>query len=383
MTRRGDSVVFCGAWDDGPGYPRAASLRAGLERLGVRVRDCRVAGLGVGKRELLRRPWRWPLAWLRMWRERRQLLRELRQVCAAERPRCVIVPYPGHHLVRSIRRVSPVPVVLDLFLSAYDTVVEDRRLCEPGSIGAGVMQRLDTQACTAADLVLTDTPENAAYAAALTELPPERFAWLPLSDPEAADRVPFPSASTNGRLRVLFFGTGVPLHGLATLIEAVRRAPSVHLTLVGGADADRALAQRMLGSRVELDGDFVSRDRLRELMADCHLVAGIFGCSGKTQRVVPWKVVIALAAGRPVITADTPAVCGWLEGSAAVFLAPAADPEALAAQLERLAADPLRVERAAAMAQTIYNRHFAVDRAANRWQQLLDRVAEVSAEAIA
>jgi hypothetical protein len=36
-------VLFAGAWDDGPGYPRARSLRAGLEACGLEVRECRLA----------------------------------------------------------------------------------------------------------------------------------------------------------------------------------------------------------------------------------------------------------------------------------------------------------------------------------------------------
>lgn len=375
------SVLFCGAWDDGPGYPRVAGLRQGLERLGLRVRECRTAALGAGKRELMTRPWRWPMALLRAGRDRRALLRQLQAECAAETPRCIVVPYPGHHLVAAIRRASPVPVVLDLFLSAYDTVVEDRYLCRPGSVGALAMQQLDTRACAAADLVLLDTPENAAYAAALTGLPAERFAWLPLSDPEAAEPVPFPTARVG--LDILFFGTGVPLHGLDTLIDAVARVADARLVLVGGTDADRERAVRALGERLTLEAGFVDRRRLRTLLANCHLVAGVFGSSGKTQRVVPWKVVISLAAGRAVVTADTPAVCGWLDGSGAVFLTPAADVEGLAALLRELSADPSRVERAAAKASMAYDRHFASDRAAERWRELLDRVTAARREATA
>ncbi|MCA8974715.1 MAG: glycosyltransferase [Planctomycetes bacterium] len=379
MTGGAGSVLFCGAWDDGPGYPRTQGLRQGIERLGVSVRECRVNALGAQKRELLSRPWRWPLVWWRTRRDRRRLLRQLRQLCAADAPRCVIVPYPGHHLVAPIKRSSPVPVVLDLFLSAYDTVVEDRGLCRPGSLGAAAMQQLDTRACAAADLVLLDTPENAAYTATLTGLPPERFAWLPLTDPDAQGCIPFPVAKAP--LRILFFGTGVPLHGLDVLIDAVTRVEAVELVLVGGTWADRATAQQRLGPRLRLEPEFVDRARLRELMRDCHLVAGVFGPSGKAQRVVPWKVVIALAAGRAVVTAETPAICGWLDGSGAVFLTPAGDAAALAATLTELAADPLRVERAAAAACMAYDRHFASDRAAERWHHLLERVETETREA--
>lgn len=366
-------VVFCGAWDEGPGYPRTASLRQGLAAAGVAVRECRVAGLGRDKQRLLRMPWRWPAALWQQRRERVRLCRALQAAVAQQRPRAVVVPYPGHGVVRAVKAATDVPVVLDLFLSAYDTVVEDRRLVAPGSLAAWWLQHVDRAACGAADLVVLDTPANAAYVAELTGLPAERFAWLPVHDPDAAAPTPWPGPSP-GPLRLLFFGTGVPLHGLDVLVAAAARVPDVHLTLVGGTEADRGRARARLGARLQLEPTFVERPRLQELLAASQLVGGVFGTSGKARRVVPFKVVHALAAGRPVVTAETPGCCQWLEGSGAVFFAPAGDAVGLAQVLQRLAAEPSRVERAASAARAAYDRHFGTPRLAERWRELLERL---------
>jgi glycosyltransferase involved in cell wall biosynthesis len=365
-------VLFCGAYDEGPGYPRATSLRLGLEAAGHEVTSCQAPALGRDKQALLRAPWRWPAHW---WRERRQqheLLAELRRQLAVRTPHCIVVPYPGHRLIAPIRAASPVTVVLDLFLSAYDTVVEDRAVVAPGSLLAAWLQQVDRAACAAADLVLLDTAENAAYVAELTGLPPERFAWLPVHDPQPVVAAPLPKGAA-GRLHVLFFGTGVPLHGLATLLAAIERVDAIDLTLVGGTAADRASARR-LGPRLRLEPEFVSRERLGELLAQSQLVAGVFGSGGKAQRVVPFKVVHALAAGRPVLTADTPAIAHWLDGSGAVFTTPAADAEALAAKLRELAANPAGIVAAAAAARPAYERHFGTAAQAARWRELLARL---------
>ncbi len=369
----GADVVFCGAWDEGPGYPRTTALRQGLQRLGCAVRECRVPGLGRDKARLLRAPWRWPAAWLRQRQNRRRLVAGLRAQLAAQRPRCVVVPYPGHAVVGAVRAACDVPIVLDLFLSAYDTVVEDRRLVAPGSLAAHWLQQLDRKACAAADLVLLDTPENAVYAAELTGLPAERFAWLPVADPDAQAATPWPAGV--GPLRLLFFGTGVPLHGLSVLLEAVAMAHDVELTLVGGTAADRERA-RALGARVRLEPEFVGRDRLQALLQQAQLVAGVFGGGSKAQRVVPFKVVHALAAGRPVVTAATPAALRWLDGSDAVFFCEPGDAASLALRLRELAAAPQRVAAAAAVARAAYDRSFAVERAADRWRDLLARLPE-------
>ncbi len=372
-------VLFCGTWDEGPGYPRTTSLRLGLQAAGFAVRECRGEGLGRGKQRLLRAPWRWPGTLLQQRRRRRELLQRLRQDVREARPACVVVPYPGHDVVTAVRDCVDVPVVLDLFLSAYDTVVEDRALARPGSLLAWWLQRLDARACDAADLVLLDTPANAAYVSELTGTPATRLGWLPVHDPEAPSAALPWLPAPRELLRVLFFGTGVPLHGLGTLLDAVAAVPEVQLTLVGGTAHDRARAARELGPRLRLEPEFVGRTRLRELLQQSQLVAGVFGGGGKAQRVVPFKLVHALAAGRPVLTAATPAVLGWLDGSGAVFTAPAADADALAAVLRELAADPARVAAAAEAARPAYDRHFATERLAARWHELLARLSPATA----
>ncbi len=366
------TVLFCGAWDEGPGYPRTAALRASLQSQGLTVAECRLPGAGAGKREVVRRPWRWPGALWALLRQRWALVRRLRVLCRGPRPAAVVVPYPGHGVIRAVAAHSPSPVVLDLFLSAYDTAVLDRGWFPPGSLPARWLRRLDRNACAAADLVLVDTAENAAFLAELTGLPPERFAAVPVADPDAPlVPAPLPPPAAAGRLQVLFFGTGVPLHGLRTLLTAVVQAPAVDLTLVGGTADDRAFAARALGPRLHLGDPFESRALLQRRIDAAELVAGVFGTSAKAGRVVPFKVAHALAAGRPVLTAGTPAVARLLDERDGVFTVPAGDPAALAAMLQELAAAPARLRAAAAGARAAYDRHFAVERTGERLLALL------------
>jgi 2-deoxystreptamine N-acetyl-D-glucosaminyltransferase/2-deoxystreptamine glucosyltransferase len=75
----------------------------------------------------------------------------------------------------------------------------------------------------------------------------------------------------------------------------------------------------------------------------------VFGASPKAARVVPAKVLLALAAGRPVVTRDGPAARAALRDGTHALLCPPADPAALAAAIARLRADPaLRARLAAA-----------------------------------
>lgn len=369
-------VLLCGGWDEGPGYPRTTALRQGLLAHGVEVVECRATAPGIGKQRLLRQPWRWPLWLCREWWRRRQFARRLRRALQQQRPTAVLVPYPGHLYARSVRRQTRLPLVLDLFLSAYDTAVVDRGLFGASSLPAKLLRRLDRSACAAADLVLLDTAEHAAHVAALTGLPERHFAELPISDPDAPAQ-PSPYPRPDGPLRLLFFGTGVPLHGLPVLLEAMARCHSVRLRLVGGTDGDRARAQE-LGDRVELLPAFVDRQRLQQLLDDSELVAGVFAQGGKASRVLPFKVVHALAAGRPVVTADTPAARRLCAGSPAAVLVPAGDAAALARTLTLLAQDRPLLAAAAAAARPLYDHTFASSATGRRLCALLDQLAQES-----
>lgn len=282
--------------------------------------------------------------------------------------------------MRDVAAVADVPVVLDLFLSAYDTAVLDRALFAPHSLPARWLRRLDRSACAAADLVLLDTEEHAGHVAQLTGMPRQHFAELPISDPAAPAR-PAPYAATaSGPLQLLFFGTGVPLHGLPVLLAAVAQTTAVRLVLVGGSAADRQAAA-LLGDRVELLPEFVDRVHLQRLLDQSELVAGVFAAVGKAARVVPFKVVHALASGRPVITADTPPVRRLCGDRGAALLVPAGDAAALAQALTALAADRAPLRAAAALARPTYDRSFAIDCTGRRLCDLLAAHAREPAHA--
>ncbi|MGE0143855.1 MAG: glycosyltransferase [Planctomycetota bacterium] len=366
-------VLVAGHWDDGPGYPRAEQLLAGLSHCGLEVEECRVTApaRGMSKVALAARPWRWPGYWLHTRSTRRRLQAALRRRIAEGGIDVVLVPYPGHLAVRWVREVWRGPLILDLFLSAYGTIVLDRGLFRPGSIPARLIAGLDRRACESADLVLLDTPEHAALVARHTELPPERFDWVPIGDDVAAV-VPPPSQPNDGALSVLFFGTGVPLHGLRTWIDAIAATAAVRLELYGGSEADRAHARTMLGPRLTLHPRFVPMSELRGALDRTHVVAGIMGTSPKAEAVIPFKVVHALAHGRCVVTADTPAIRRVLTADRDAVLVRAGDRAALTAALEGLSRDRSRILSMGERARTAWLEHASRGAIGNRLAEVVE-----------
>lgn len=385
MTR---TVLVAGHWDDGPGYPRSEQLLTALARSGYRVEECRVAApaRGSSKVGLVRRPWRWPGYWLNSRRTRARLVRELRARIGEGGIDAVLVPYPGHLAVRWVREVWRGPLILDLFLSVHGTAVEDRRLFRPGSLPARMLAGVDRRACAAADTVLLDTPEHADAVARVTGLPRDRFDWVPIGDAGPERVVPSIPPAAGAPLRVLFFGTGVPLHGLSTWIDAIARVPEVGFELYGGAEADRVRARSLLGSRLTLGARFAPMAELRAAIDRAHIVAGIAGTSDKAARVVPFKVAHALAHGRCVVTADTPAVRRFLRPDTECVLARAGDVDSFAEALRSLHADPQRIAAIARGGRDAWRRSFSPAAIQSRLCAILDQrlgrlVPETSVEA--
>jgi len=103
--------------------------------------------------------------------------------------------------------------------------------------------------------------------------------------------------------------------------------------------------------------------------AGCAL--GVFGTSDKASRVIPNKAFQALACGTPLITADTPATRELLVDGESALLVPPGDPEALAAAIRRLAADPTLAERLSAGGLAAYREQASEDVLGARWRELL------------
>ena len=117
---------------------------------------------------------------------------------------------------------------------------------------------------------------------------------------------------------------------------------SVAFTLVGqGQEYEKA---RDLSAALGTDGiikwvDSIPYNHLPEEIAGASICLGIFGTSEKALSVIPNKVYQALAVGRPVITADTPATAEWFTDGENCLLVPPGDSKALAAAIRRLVAD--------------------------------------------
>ena len=114
-------------------------------------------------------------------------------------------------------------------------------------------------------------------------------------------------------------------------------------------------------------------DELAKLEAACHVALGVFGDTGKAQRVIPNKVFEAVGVGLPLITGDTPAVRTLFTDGEDCLLVPVADPEAIAAAVRRLRDDQTFARELAARARAGQQARWTVEQLGRRVKECCER----------
>jgi glycosyltransferase involved in cell wall biosynthesis len=301
---RGRRVLVIGTFD--PNTPRSRQWLRLLERLGCEVEIRNTGSWGTDRASQT------ATSAVQMLRNAlKGLLPAIRHLLTCKRPDLVVFLYPGHLdacVLGPIARIRRIPTVLDVFISLYDTVVSDRGLSSSRSPIALATRTLDTLACWSVRTVVVDTPEHAEFFSRFTRRGRRHFAVLWVGAEEAR----FVTAVDPGDdAPILWYLTYIPLHGFETVARAAALlADDNRVFRLVGDGQRREAAEQLAGELGLTNMEFVAPVPESELpgeIARSSICLGVFGTSDKAARVVPNKVFQCAAAGRAVITADTPA----------------------------------------------------------------------------
>ncbi len=333
-------------------YPRNRSIRAFLNRRGFGVTTVEI---GRGRSYLVRAA---------------HLLRaSLRKAKGSGKIDVVLLAEfspqfaPVAWLLAKILRAK---FVHDYFVGLVETNIEDWGSVRSGSVRGFAHACLDQLAARLPDLVICDTDPRADVA---RKLGASEVLTLPVEPPAWATYAP---SSDRGRPSLLFYGNYIPLHGVRTILEAVSGLP-VDLKVVGrGPDRDELEGEYGGASTVFIDP--VPEADIAAMIADAHIVLGVFGGSSKAGSVIPNKVWQALASGRRVITRQSSAYSSLppILLQSQLVQVPAADPESLALAVSQLIEGERWRETFPGAEETV-REHLAVG-----WLQLEDRLRDQS-----
>jgi glycosyltransferase involved in cell wall biosynthesis len=270
------------------------------------------------------------------------------------RPDVVVAGYPAQPDVVPawlLARTTGAVLVADMMISLADTLAGDRGLAgrRAGALLAGV----DRVTLRLADIVLCDTHAHALFFHERFGVPWAKLVVAPVGAEAGAFPVTPPPAEPPV---ALFYGKLSPLHGLATVLEAARMPGVPPVRLIGDGQLGDWLGEELRRDPppgVRWDR-WVPYERLGEEVSRAAICLGVFGTSAKAARVVPNKVWQAMAAGRPVISADTPGIREAVTDGVSGLLVPAGDAAALAGAMRALAADPVLRARMGEAARAAY-----------------------------
>jgi glycosyltransferase involved in cell wall biosynthesis len=211
----------------------------------------------------------------------------------------------------------------------------------------------------------------------------ERLAIVPdgtrLSAADAERVVPPPPG--HRKPVVAYAGHLYAWKGVDVLLDAIANLPDVEGLIVGGHEAEpdleraRARAAGLgIRERVRFTG-MVAPTEVADLLRGADvLVLPNPPSAISTQFTSPLKLFEYMAAGRPIVASDLPAIREVLEDNVTALLVPGGDAAAIAAAVRRLIDDPAlgaRLARWAALAV----RDYSWDRRAERIETLLRQVA--------
>ncbi|MCC8050951.1 MAG: glycosyltransferase [Clostridiales bacterium] len=207
-------------------------------------------------------------------------------------------------------------VMIDFFISMYDTFVNDRKRFSDTSMAGKLLKKLDQSTLKKADQILCDTNAHGTYFTDELGAAKEKLMTLYLE----ADKTIYASKNTSGsgqRVRpvplqdkfvILYFGSVLPLQGIEVILDAFDRLKDderFYFYMIGPVDDHYA---RPESKNIEYI-PWLSQRELADHIAMADLcLAGHFNAKiDKAKRTIPGKAYIYQAMEKPMILGNNPA----------------------------------------------------------------------------
>jgi len=271
------------------------------------------------------------------------------------------------------------PVLFDIFISAYDTIVLDRKLVKPGSLKARYIWIADKWMCTLAKQILTINEAYSDFFVKEFGIPREKLHAVVVGADERLFRLR-KSLPHTGFL-VEFHGSFIPLHGIEHVIDAakeLRKEKGITFLIAGKGQMFDAMQERVKKEKlanVKLLGH-VPWDTLVQNVADADVCLGIFGTTPKAFRCITHKVFEDMRMGKPIITLSSPATRGIFKDGEHMLLVKPGSGKALAKAILHLKEDPELRKRLANNARRLYEERYSVKKLGKTVRGVLDMMMQ-------
>ncbi len=276
----------------------------------------------------------------------------------------VVVGFYGQLIFPFVWLLTRKPILYDVYISTYDTMVHDRGKGGEKSLISRFYYWSDVLSMRLADRIILETHDHILDYSRKFGVPESKFFHIFLAtddsvllpktgiaengaagangDPggngQSAD-----SVQTGDQFLVHFHGEYAPFHGVEHILRAadLLRDENVHFQVIGRGityDHDMKLARDLHLKNCTFI-DWVPYAQLADHMCRAQACLGIFGENPRTERVLTNKVVESIAVARPLITARNEPVQELLKDGESALLVERANPEAIARAILKLRDD--------------------------------------------
>lgn len=198
-------------------------------------------------------------------------------------------------------------LIIDFFISVYDTLICDRKIFKYGGLIAKFSHWMDVKTIQRAEHVISDTKAHAEYFEKEFGLEIYKNETIYL---EADESIYYPRQQNKpeelkNKYVVLYFGSVLPLQGIEVVLDAVRELKDdndIYFDIIGPIpDKYNKPIQINVGYT-----NWVSQQELAERIANADLcLAGHFsGIIDKSWRTIPGKAYIYEKMGKKMILGD-------------------------------------------------------------------------------
>ncbi len=205
-------------------------------------------------------------------------------------------------------------LVIDFFISIYDTLVHDRQALSQQNPLSRVLKMLDRNALTAANHVIVDTREHAAYFSSTFGVDPDKMTVIYL---EADKQIYYPRNVVRPRdlidkFVVFFFGAMNPLQGAEVILGSagiLEKHENIVFIIIGPYEKIENFELFSKLKNVRFAARWLPQAQIADYIAMSDVcLAGHFNAAvAKAARVIPGKAYSYLAMERPVIFGDNSA----------------------------------------------------------------------------
>ena len=220
----------------------------------------------------------------------------------------LFLAFRAQEMLPFFRIITRKPIIFDAFVSLYDTLCFDRKVCAPDSILGRVLKWYDAYLCSLADTVLVDTQTHSEYFK--KEFKAKNISYLYVECNTDLFK-PLPAPRNTSKFVVFWYGKCWPLQGVDIILKAaalLKEESGIIFRLVGPVRKKYAhLVEEVHAHNIEYL-DYVAYENLPQEIAKASVcLGGHFSGIEKAKRVIAGKTFQFIACGKPTIVGDNAA----------------------------------------------------------------------------